>query len=93
MMPMPPTRSEIEATAASSSAMIRLLPSAALGDLAEIAHRKSLTSPGRMWWRRTSVSRHLSIAVCTSQADGLDVDLVDEAGEARLKIVRIGGGG
>ena len=46
MMPMPPTRSEIEATAASSSAMIRLLPSAVSGDLTEVATVKSLTSPG-----------------------------------------------
>ena len=38
MMPMPPTTSEIEATAASSSAMMRLQLSARLGDLAEVAH-------------------------------------------------------
>ena len=46
MMPMPPTSSEIEATAASSSAMIRLLLSAVSAIWLRLRTAKSLTSPG-----------------------------------------------
>ena len=41
MIPMPPTRSEIDATVASSSAMMRLLPSHDFCDLTQIADWRS----------------------------------------------------
>ena len=46
MMPMPPTSSEIDATAASNSAMTWLLPSAALAIWLRLRTAKSLTSAG-----------------------------------------------
>ena len=48
MMPMPPTSSEIDATVASSSAMIRLLPSAACAISLRLRTSKSLSWPGWM---------------------------------------------
>ena len=46
MMPMPPTTSEIEATAASSSAMMRLRALGGLGDLAQVAHGEVVVVAG-----------------------------------------------
>ncbi len=46
MMPMPPTTSEIDATVASSSAMIRLLPSHDVRDLTQISDREIVDLAG-----------------------------------------------
>ena len=91
MMPMPPTSSEIDATAASRSAMIRLLLSAVSAIWLRLRTSKSLTSPGLMRCRRSSVSVTWPIAgLHLGRADRLDIDLVDEAGQPRLQIIGIG---
>ena len=46
MMPIPPTRSEIEATAASNSAMMRLLLSRVSASWRRLRTSKSLSAPG-----------------------------------------------
>ena len=66
MMPMPPTTSEIEATAASSSAMMRLELSAVSAIWLRLRTEKSLSSPGLMRWRRARISVTSRIAGCTS---------------------------
>ena len=56
MMPMPPTTSEMDATAASSRAMMRLLPSAVSAIWLRLRTEKSLVAPGLMRWRRARIS-------------------------------------
>jgi hypothetical protein len=56
MMPTPPTISDIDATAASKSAMMRLLLSAVSAIWLRWRTVKSLISPGRMWWRCVRMS-------------------------------------
>ena len=66
-MPMPPTRSEIDATAARRSAMIRLELSAVSANWLKLRTSKSLIAPGLMRWRRMSVSLAWRMAVCTAR--------------------------
>jgi hypothetical protein len=66
MMPMPPTTSEIEATAASSSAMMRLELSAASAIWLRLRTEKSLSAPSLMRWRRARISVIWRIVGCTS---------------------------
>ncbi len=90
MMPMPPTSSDIEATEASSSAMIRLLLSAVSANWLRLRTLKSLIWPGLMRWRRVSVCVASLIAVRHPLlAHRLDVDHVGVAGQARRQIVGV----
>ena len=56
MMPMPPTKSDIDATAARRSAMMRLLPSAVSAIWLRFRTEKSLLVPGLIRWRRARIS-------------------------------------
>ncbi len=88
-MPMPPTSSEIDATAASRSAMIRLLLCGGFGDLTQVAHREI-----------GGIARLDAVAALQRVGDlpdrrlhgigtySLQVDLVDETGQPRLQPVR-----
>ncbi len=66
MMPMPPTTSEIDATAASRSAMMRLELSAVSAIWLRLRTEKSFSAPGLMRWRRFRISVACRIAGCTS---------------------------
>src|SRR3989442_1644796 len=56
MMPIPPTRSEIEATAASSTAMIRLLLSGPRASWLRVRTSKAFVAAGRIGWRACRAS-------------------------------------
>ena len=91
MMPMPPTISDIDATAASRSAMMRLLLSAVSAIWLRLRTEKSLMSPGRIWCRRVRIS--VTSADCRLNLAGigcLDIDLVHVAHQSLLKVVGIG---
>ncbi len=68
MMPMPPTTREIEATAANSSAMIRLLVSAVSAIWLKLRTEKSFGSPARTRCLRVRISVAWAIAGCTCAA-------------------------
>ena len=70
---------------------MRLEPSAVSAIWLRLRTEKSLTSPGRMRWRRARISRGLGDGrLHVARARGLHVDLIHIAGEARLEIVGIG---
>ena len=69
-MPMPPTSREMEATAASSSAMMRLLVLAVSAYWLRLRTSKSLVAPGLIAWRCESVAVAWAMAAGRVAASG-----------------------
>jgi hypothetical protein len=91
MMPMPPTRSEIDATAASRSATVRLELSAVSTNWLRFAHVEIVDGAGLdAVAANERVARLANGGMYLRLAQRLHVYLVDKAGEPRLQIVRIG---